>query len=115
MNHHTVDIAGKQYPVSFGMFALANFCKQAGLSLSDMQTLGDNLDLLTAIQLVHEGLRDGHRKADKAFDLKVEDVADLLDEDDDALERILGVFTESMAKEGNGKPKAGAKKATAKK
>ena len=112
----TVEINGRNFPVSFGQNALAQFGRQAGLSLSALNALSlDTLDLLALHLLIWCGLKDGHRKARKAneakgqFNLEVEDVADMLDDDPGAIERILGVFSESMPEQGNGKaqrPKA---------
>lgn len=111
MNYTNVEIDGKEYPVSFGMNALAAFTSNAGLSLKELGNLQEILDLKNTLLLVHCGLADGHRKARKAgittgqFLLTIEDVGDLLDSDGEALQTILNTFAVSMpdAKTGNGK------------
>lgn len=110
MNFTKVTIAEAEYPVSFGMNALAAFTRNAGLSLKQLGDLEEHLDLQNTLLLVHCGLSDGHRKARKAgeasgqFTLTLEDVGDLMDADSNALQKVLDVFTQSMpnAKEGNG-------------
>ena len=118
MNYTIVSIAEADYPVSFGMNALAAFTRNAGLSLKDLGRLEESLDLQNALLLVHCGLADGHRKARKAgeatgqFTLTIEDVGDMLDSDAEAMQKVLSVFSESMpsAKEGNGKAQGGKRK-----
>jgi len=113
--YHMIEIAGQKYPVSFGQNALAQFGRNAGLSLSALNSLSvDTLDLLNLHTLIWCGMKDGHRKARKAGEAKgqfmaeIEDIGDLLDMDAGAIERILGVFSESMPdqKAGNGKAQA---------
>lgn len=108
-----IEIAGKKYPVSFGQNALAQFGRQAGLSLSALNNLSvDTLDLLNLHTLIWCGLKDGHRKARKAgeakgqFNAEVEDIADLLDMDPEAMERILNEFADSQPKQKAGNAKA---------
>ena len=111
MKYSKVKIADAEYPVSFGMNALAAFTRDAGLSLKQLGNLEEHLDLQNTLLLVHCGLNDGHRKARKdgvtsgQFTLTIEDVGDMLDQDWTALQRVLDVFTDAMptAKEGNGK------------
>ena len=93
----TVKINGEEYPVSFGLMALADFCKMQGLSFVDLTTnLSDKLDLHGVLSLIHTGIKDGCRKAKKDFSLTIADVADLLDSDPTALERVLEQFTDSL-------------------
>lgn len=119
--HTIVEVAGKKYPISFGQNALAQFGRQAGLSLSALNALSlDTLDLLNLHTLIWCGMKDGFRKARKSgevkgqFEMEVEDVADLLDEDPEAVEKILGVFSESMPEQKVGNRKAQRPKAAAK-
>lgn len=118
-NYAIVEIDGKEYPVSFGMNALAQFTRQAGLTLKQLSDLEEHLDLQNTLVLVWCGLKDGFRKARKAgevqgqFDITHEDVGDILDTENGALEKIMSVFSEAMPAEGNGKPqttKRGARK-----
>ena len=113
MNYVKVELSGHEYPVSFGMMALAKFCKDQNLSLSEMNAqLQNNLDIMSALKLIYFGLEDGARKAKQEFNLTLEDVADRIDEDPDAIERFFAEFQalQPQKKEAPGKPKAKAKR-----
>jgi hypothetical protein len=79
-------------PCRFGMNSLRIFTKMSGIELMEIEKIGENMDLDMAIQLAWCGLKDGHRKAGKDFDLSVDDVADMLDYDMDSLTKIMDVF-----------------------
>ena len=102
--YEIVIINGKDYPVRFGMNALRLFCKETNRSLTDLDKLGNDLSLDDACCLIKAGLADGARKAGKEFTLGVEDISDILDEDFDAMQKVLDVFsTQFTAKMGNEK------------
>ena len=97
----------KDYPIRFGMNALRIYCKQTNRSLNDLQKLGQDMSLDDAVQLMFAGLRDGSRVAGKEFTLTIDDLTDILDEDFDALQKCLNVFSEQFSakfnSEGNAK------------
>lgn len=111
-----VAINGVNHFVSFGMNALAQFTRQAGLSLKELGDLEEHLDLQNTLVLVWCGLADGYRKARKdglvkgQFLLTVEDIGDLLDSDSTALSNVMSVFNEAMPEPGNAKPQAPTKR-----
>jgi len=115
--YEIVIINGKDYPVRFGMNALRMFCKDTDRALSDLDKLGDSMSLDDACYLILNGIKDGSRVSGQECSLTVESVADLLDEDFDALNKVLEVFsTQFSAKLGNeGNVKAAKKKKAAKK
>ena len=115
--YEIVIINGKDYPVRFGMNALRMFCKDTDRALSDLDKLGDSMSLDDACYLILNGIKDGSRVSGQECSLTVESVADLLDEDFDALNKVLEVFsTQFSAKRGNeGNVKAATKKKAAKK
>lgn len=92
-----VILNGKDYPVRFGMNAMRLFCKETERSLQDLDKLGQDMSLDDACFLIKAGLTDGARKAGKEFDLGVEDIADILDDDFDALQKVLDVFSEQFS------------------
>ena len=102
-----VILNGKDYSIRYGMNALRMYCKQTNKSLNDLEKLGQDMSLDDACQLILAGLRDGARVAGKDFSLSVEDMADILDEDFDALQKCLNVFSQQFTakynKEGNEK------------
>jgi len=110
-------INGKDYPVRFGMNALRMFCKDTDRALSDLDKLGESMSLDDACYLILNGIKDGSRVSGQECSLTVESVADLLDEDFDALNKVLEVFsTQFSAKLGNeGNVKAAKKRKAAKK
>ena len=89
----TATIAGKEYPVSFGSAAIAAFEKETGVSIS---TIGDGTPYFNTLRLIHTGLKDGARKAKKTFSLEFESFCDLLDDDPEAVTRLMDAFSESM-------------------
>ena len=115
--YEIVLINGKDYPVRFGMNALRMFCKDTDRALSDLDKLGESISLDDACFLILNGIKDGSRVSGQECSLTVESVADLLDEDFDALNKVLEVFsTQFSAKLGNeGNVKAAKKKKAAKK
>ena len=115
--YEIVLINGKDYPVRFGMNALRMFCKDTDRALSDLDKLGDSMSLDDACYLILNGIKDGSRVSGQECSLTVESVADLLDEDFDALNKVLEVFsTQFSAKLGNeGNVKAAKKRKAAKK
>tara|TARA_R110002126_G_scaffold50129_1_gene138522 strand:+ start:377 stop:754 length:378 start_codon:yes stop_codon:yes gene_type:complete len=115
--YEIVLINGKDYPVRFGMNALRMFCKDTDRALSDLDKLGESMSLDDACYLILNGIKDGSRVSGQECSLTVESVADLLDEDFDALNKVLEVFsTQFSAKLGNeGNVKAAKKRKAAKK
>jgi len=109
-----IESAGKIYPVKYGMAALSEFLDSEGLALSDMENLGKNMSLTTALKLVYFGLKHGARKAGKDFALSLEDIGDMCDDDPDLLEKCMKVFSESMPQPNAGNKRAPAKKVGAK-
>jgi len=88
----------KNYPISFGMMAIANFTDIAKIPLSEFERALTNLTLMDSLNLVLCGLEDGHRKSSsqKDFDISVADLADLFDKDSEALERCMNCLNESL-------------------
>jgi len=105
MRFEVVIINGKDYPVKYGFSALRVFTKLTNTTINDLGRLVDTMTLDHAICLCYAGLKDGHRVADKEFTLTIEDVADLLDDDNKALDKIMKVFSSSLAKPAKKKAK----------
>ncbi len=90
-------IAGQDYPVKYGFAALRAFSDATGTTLGDLGALGNNMTITQAIALVWAGLKDGARVTKQDFVLSIDDVADLLDEDSEAMTKVLAVFEKSLA------------------
>ena len=95
--YEIVIINGKDYPVRFGMNSLRMFCKDTGRSLADLDKLGEGMSLDDACYLILNGIKDGSRVSGQECSLNVDDVADLLDEDFDALNKVLEIFSNQFS------------------
>ena len=91
-------INGKDYPVKYGFAALRAFSDATNISLQQLSTIGNNMSITQALALVWAGLKDGARVMKQDFNMSIDDVADLLDQDQDAMSKVLKVFEESLAK-----------------
>lgn len=104
---------GKSYPVSYNRYALGEFMRDQGLSLSDMDKLPE--DLKTMQKLAYYGLVGGHA-AKTGEDLPmtyIEFCIDLAD-DSDALNECIELFAQQQSEgakeaEAEKKPKRQAK------
>ena len=94
--YELIEIEGKQMPIRFGMNALRLFCKQTNTGLNEFATLANNLDLDKACILILCGLQDGARKAGKECSYKVDDIADILDDDFSILETAMDYLRKSF-------------------
>jgi len=103
MKAKPVIIAGQDYPVKYGFAALRAFSDATGTTLGELGSLGESMTITQTIALVWAGLKDGARVTKTDFHLTLDDVADLLDEDSSAMEKVLEVFANSLANSGNKK------------
>lgn len=99
------------YPVKFGMAALSEFLDLEGLSLSQMEEIGQNLTLTRAIRLVHIGMKHGARVAKQEFSQSYEDTCDLLDTDQELMGKVMEVFQNQMPQPEKGNAKSPQKRA----
>jgi hypothetical protein len=103
MVRHT-QLAGKEVPVSFGNAALIRFEEETGISILNLGTTP--LNYKNSLILIYEGLRDGHRKDKKDFTMTFDDLCDYLDEDAEALVRIMDLLNKAMPVSDEKKTKA---------
>ena len=96
MDYQIVKIAGKNLPLYFGFNALRKFCRNTGTSLSKLQTLGNDMTLDDALQLIVVGVEEGVRKAGTGEILTADELGDLLDSDMNGLSEALKVFGEQI-------------------
>lgn len=106
-----VEINGCSYPISFGMGCLADFTREAGLTLSELGQLEQHLDLQKALQLVHFGLKHGGRIAGKPYENDFFQTCDLMDVEEDALNKVLDLFAASLPNSEEKKARPAARKA----
>lgn len=91
-------------PFSFGMAALAKFCRANGMTLQDLGRINEGMEPDMLLSLVWHGFADGHRLERKPFELDTDAIGDLIDDNPGLLEECMTVFAGSMpqAEEGNG-------------
>jgi hypothetical protein len=101
-------IGETEYPVKFGLNALALYCDEVGIKLGELDKIGgSNTSLMDLIKLAFWGLKDGARSEGKPFDMTVENIADLLDDDPSGLiVKIVDIFKKQFV----GNPQKPAKK-----
>ena len=88
--------------------------KKALASLNKLMTLGQDMTLDEALQLVLVGIEEGCRKSGQEFKLTIDELGDILDEDMNGLATALNVFGTQMGQNiksvGKKKVKAKSKK-----
>ena len=101
-----VEVNGKKMPCKYGFNALRHFSRMTGVSINQMEHIGDDMTFDTALTLIFCGLMDGARAAKEGFSYTIDDLADDLDEDMGAIDRCMTLFGKQMGgKEVQGKKK----------
>lgn len=111
MKHTFVEIADKKYPIKFGINALRKYGIKTNTSLSDLDKLGADMKLDQALTLILCGIEDGYRASKQNCEIDIDDLADLIDEDFEAIERCMSVLIDHMGGRKEGKHKANKAKA----
>lgn len=96
MTYEIVEIANKKFPIFFGFNGLRKYCGKTGTSLNKLMTLGQDMTLDQALQLVLVGIEEGCRKSGQDFNLTIDELGDMLDIDMEGLSRALEIFGEQM-------------------
>lgn len=91
-----VEIGGKPRPVKFGFWALGEFTEAHGIAMGDLGSISETLTIKQALHLVWLGLKNGARVEKTEFNTTLEELADWIDEDQDAMARVLDVFGHSF-------------------
>ena len=114
MTYEIIELANKKYPIFFGFNGLRKYCAKTGTSLNKLMTLGQDMTLDEALQLVLVGIEEGCRKSGQEFKLTIDELGDILDEDMNGLATALNVFGTLMGQNiksvGKKKVKAKSKK-----
>ena len=114
MTYEIIELANKKYPIFFGFNGLRKYCAKTGTSLNKLMSLGQDMTLDEALQLVLVGIEEGCRKSGQEFKLTIDELGDILDEDMNGLATALNVFGSQMGQNiksvGKKKGKANQKK-----
>tara|TARA_R110000824_G_scaffold5803_1_gene26713 strand:- start:5745 stop:6083 length:339 start_codon:yes stop_codon:yes gene_type:complete len=108
-----IEINGKKMPIKFGFNALRYFSRETGITINQMENLGDAMTFDIALVLIIAGLREGARAAKEDFSYTIDELGDDLDIDMTIIERCMTLFTEQLS--GNQDKKVKGKKAKPKK
>lgn len=98
-----VKVGEVSLPIKYGFNALRMFTEMTGTDLSSLESM-TTISLDKGIKLLWCGLKDGARAEKKEFNLTVEDVADLLDEEPNLLVEAVSVLAASFSQKSVGKP-----------
>ncbi len=102
-----VEIGTKKYPIRFGFNALRKFSLKTGTTLADLDKIGVEMDLHKALVLIYCGIEDGYRKAKRKSEIpSVDDLADLIDTDFDAIGRCMDFLAKHLGRGNEKKKKA---------
>jgi len=96
MNYEIVTIANNKFPIFFGFNGLRKYCAITGTSLNKLMTMGQDMTLDQALQLVLVGIEEGCRKSGGDFNLTIDELADMLDTDMTGLSKALEIFGDQM-------------------
>lgn len=104
----TIKINGQEKYFLFNLVAICKFEESTGESVTNTLSQGENMPINILVKMIHEGLKEGHRKAMKEalinteFDLQWEDVAETLQESPEdiaeAFETLADQVTDVTAK-----------------
>ena len=105
-----IQIAGKEYPINFGLACLAELEQEFGCGIAE---LGERLQasgISGIARLAHIGIKHGHRVTKQPFEQTLEDTCDLLDSEGFAvIHKVTKILEQSM----NAQAGAGQKKTRA--
>lgn len=111
MEYEIITIGKKTYPIKFGFNALRKYSVLTNTKLSDLEKLGSEMDLNSALTLCFCGIQDGHRAAKQDFKITIDDLADQFDGNWDCLEEVFNVLARHMTDGMDREKKKAAKKA----
>ena len=83
-------------PFSWGMAALSKFCTEHNMGLQDFAKMENSITPTLLISMLWHGFQDGHRKERKPFEVHPDDIADMLDDDAEMLQRCMEIISKSM-------------------
>tara|TARA_R110001599_G_scaffold281819_2_gene483641 strand:+ start:449 stop:787 length:339 start_codon:yes stop_codon:yes gene_type:complete len=108
-----IEINDKKMPIKFGFNALRHFSRETGITINQMENLGNEMTFDIALVLIIAGLKEGARAVKEDFNYTIDELGDDLDMDITIIERCMALFTEQLS--GNQDKKRVGKKAKPKK
>jgi hypothetical protein len=105
MEYTFVKIGEDKYPIKFGFAALRKYSLKTGTTLADLSNIGEKMTLNEALILIHCGIEDGYRAAKQECEVSLDDLADKMDGDMDAIGRCMEVLSKMMGSRSGKKQK----------
>ena len=110
MNYKIITIGKEDHPIKFGFNALRKYSKMTNRSLADLDKLGQEMSLDNALIFMYCGIEDGYRASKQEMKLSVDDLADSIDGDFNAIARCMEILGEMMGQVNEKKPNPKQKK-----
>lgn len=92
-----ITIGEDKYYLSFGINALRLFSIENNLNLSDMNNMVEEINFQKTISLIHIGFREGHRKMKLNFNLNIDELSDLLEQDPTVIQKAMKIFEKHVS------------------
>jgi hypothetical protein len=102
-----IEVAGKTYPVHYGMNVLAQYSEMRNVPIDDAINLNvKKMLLMDYLALIYLGLKDGARfeKQEFAFE-SIDEFLDFADENQEVITKVSDVFAEYGKESKEGKKK----------
>jgi hypothetical protein len=96
MEYDIIKIGDNTHCIKFGFNALRKYSLMTNTKLSELEKLGADMDLNSALTLCFCGIQDGYRAAGKKFNLTIDDLADQFDGNWDCLESVFTTLAKHM-------------------
>lgn len=91
-----IKIGEHSHPCKFGFNALRKYSLMTNTKLSELQNLGSDMSLDSALTLCFCGIQDGYRSAKMEFNLTIDDLSDQFDGNFEAMEQVFETLAEQM-------------------
>ena len=69
---------------------------KTGTTLAQLNNIGDDMGLNEAIILIYCGIEDGYRASKQKCELSIDELADLMDTDMEAISRCMTILADMM-------------------
>jgi hypothetical protein len=91
-----ISINGKELPIDFSLSTIAKWARDEGISMKNLSSAFEDMDFLTAFNLIHWGLKEGGRKAKQEYILTLDQTMDVLGKDMEAFEGAMQKVTGAL-------------------
>lgn len=92
----TIELNGKDYEVNIGMAVFSSFLDKSGATAEDLASGNLKFLMKEIFDIFAMGVRDAARLKGKKKNIKWEDIADIVDQDDSAFAKIQELVTEEL-------------------